>query len=166
MADINVSAMYDAVYEIIDEILNPGAPPTPIKIRAGYQNIAAPEKLDDMGKPEAPYISIVEIPISNSEGYPDISEWTEDSPGSTGGSQQAKDDYEATYEIHQTGGRGELLQKVKVALNLDNIAASMNTKGIASRRTGPTMPTYNSIEKRWGPDCMAEFIFAGSYRLA
>ena len=21
-------------------------------------------------------------------------------------------------------------------------------------------------EKRWGPDCMAEFIFAGSYRLA
>jgi len=166
MTDIDVSGMYLAVYEIVDEILNPGTPPTPIKIRGGYQNIAAPEKQNDMGRPVAPYISIVEIPISGSEGYPDVSEWTEDSPGSVEGSQQVKDDYEATYEIHQTGGRGELLQKIKTALNLDNIVASMETKGIGNRRTGVTMPTYNSIENRWGPDCMAEFIFAGSYRLA
>lgn len=159
MADIDVSAMYDAVYDTVQEIV--GA----TQIEGGMQNVAQPVDRDELGKPTATYLTIIEIPTTSTTGRADVSAWTEDAPGSVGGSTQSRQDFEAIYEIHQTGGRGELLQKVKLSLELDSVIEKMRVRGIACRRHGQTMALYNEVNERWGPDCMAEFTFAGSYRL-
>jgi hypothetical protein len=159
MPDIDVSQMYVEVYNVVANLL-PG-----VTIRGGYQNVGAPVGRDDLGRPTDTVIVIEEIPTSSSQGRADVSEWVEDSPSSVGGSSQAKEDYEAIFNIHQVGGRGELLQKLRAGVELDSTVALMRTAGIVCRRVNQTIPMYNEVNERWGPDCMAEFIFAGSYRL-
>lgn len=162
MSDIDVSLMYVAVRKTV--LLITGLAEE--LVLAAYQNVANPSKLDNVGRVITPYLSIVEIPVAQSDGYPDVNNWVEDAPASVAGTQQSKDDFEATFEIHQTGGRGEILQKIKAALSLETIIQFMVTESIVSRRYGATIPLYSINDKRWGPDCMAEFIFAGSYRLS
>jgi hypothetical protein len=160
MADIDVSAMYKAVRDTVVDIVGAG-----VTVKGGYQNVAQPEARDELGNVAATYLVIVDIPTSDNTGRADVSAWTEDAVGSVGGSIKYRDDFEATYEIHQVGGRGELLQKIKSSMELDSIVEAMRTRGIACRRHGQTVPVYNEVNEKWGPDCMAEFIFAGSYRL-
>jgi len=159
MPDIDVSQGYKAFRDVLVQIL-PG-----VKIKGGYRNVAQPVERDELGQPKETYLVLMGIPVSQSQGRADVSAWTEDSPGSTTGSQTVREDYTGIYELHQVGGRGELIQKVKLSLEMDSFIAKMSLAGLACLRHGPTMPTYSEVNKKWGPDCMSEFTLAASYRL-
>jgi hypothetical protein len=154
---VDVSKMYESVYKTIEYILGPQ-----VGIYAAYQNISAPQADSVLGAPQNPYIVINEIPSSKSLGNPDSKQWQVFS--GIEGRQELKDDYQAVYEIHQVGGRGELLQKLKAHLWFDTVVAFMKNNGVSNLSAGETIPMYNEITNQFGPDCMAEFIFASVYR--
>lgn len=160
-APLDLKTMHDAIYDTFDFILG-GA----VVIEHSYANVSAPTDQDDVGNPVEPYLVLPKIPAtSRSTGRSDVRPWKEDSPGSLEGTSQAREDFEAEFDVHQVGGNGEILQKLRAAMELDNVVAFMANLGLAHHRTGDTVPAYVQTDKTWGPDAVASFVFSGAFVL-
>lgn len=158
---LDMKTMHDAIFDTFDRILG-GA----VVIEHSYANVSAPTDQDDLGNPAEPYLVLPKIPaISSESGRPDVSQWEENSPGSLEGTTSAREDFSAEYDVHQVGGNGEILQKLRTAMELESNILFMASLGLAHLRTGQTVPAYDQQNKTWGPDAVAPFTFAGAFVL-
>lgn len=164
MSHLSLADMYSAVYNTVEFVLGFHN----LEIVGGYQNVSAPEDTDYDGNPENPYIMIRPIPSGGSQGRADSKFILDDpeDPENPDGYMQYREDFVGAYEIHQIGGVGEYLQEFRLALEtaaLGETGEYMRQLGLSSRTVSDITPTYNRTDKNWGPDCMAEFTFAGSF---